>query len=522
VWEKIKTDYLVIGSGIAGLTLSLLASQYGKVALITKGSLANCNSRLAQGGIAASMAPEDHCTYHAEDTIKTGQGLCVPTTVRTVVKGAKEAILFLEELGISLDRHQDGTLELGKEGAHGFHRIVHAGGDATGAVIMQELTRRIQAEESIQIWENTMILDLVIENGECTGAMAKQAEGKPLLFDAKAVVLATGGLGQLYKFTTNDLSITGDGYSLAYRAGAVLRDMEFVQFHPTAFNVDVCPLPLISEAVRGEGALLVTGEGETFMKKYDPRAELASRDIVSRAIYFEMQAGKQVYLDARMISPFAQRFPTIYASCQNAGINPEKELIPVVPAVHYAMGGVKTSEQGITSIPRLFAVGEVASSGLHGANRLASNSLLEGLTLAKECIQKLIRVPLKQRETIAPPFTDQDLVKINTKLDPAFQLQVQDLMWSHVGIIREERQLKEALEQIEVQLQHRSHLPSAETHLLTTALLVVRAALWRKESRGAHYRNDFPNLSKEYANHSLQGGRYEFATYSAIPQTSAY
>jgi L-aspartate oxidase len=522
VWEKIKTDYLVIGSGIAGLTLSLLASQYGKVALITKGSLSNCNSRLAQGGIAASMAPEDHCTYHAEDTIKTGQGLCVPETVRTVVKGAKEAILFLEELGVSLDRDQDGSLELGKEGAHGCNRIVHAGGDATGQVIMQALTRHILSNPSIQIWENTMIIDLLVENGECTGAVGKQLDRTPLLFDAKAVVLATGGLGHLFKYTTNDVSITGDGYSLAYRAGAVLRDMEFVQFHPTAFNVDLCPLPLISEAVRGEGAVLVNDEGEAFMKKYDPREDLASRDIVSRAIYFEMQAGKQVYLDARMITNFAQRFPTIFAYCQDAGIHPEKDLIPVVPAVHYAMGGIKTNEQGITSIPRLFAVGEVASSGLHGANRLASNSLLEGLTLAKQNIQKLIRVPEKQSEACAPSFSEQDLVKINTKLDPTFQMQIQELMWNHVGIIRDEEGLKEALEQIQEELNNRSNLPSAETHLLTTALLVVKAALWREESRGAHYRRDFPNISKAFSNHSLQGGHNESITRTAIPQTSAY
>lgn len=522
MWNRIETDYIIVGSGIAGLTLSLLASKHGRIALVTKGTLENCNSNLAQGGIAAALSSDDSPFLHGEDTIRTGQGLCINETVNAYVGQAARAIDFLKQLGLELDAAPDGTLLLGKEGAHSRNRIVHAGGDATGRLIMERLRLHLHTTSNVRVWENTQIADLLIEDGECKGVVGFNASGIPYMFLAKAVVLATGGLGQLYKYTTNAPCSTGDGYSLAYRAGAVLRDMEFVQFHPTALRTDSHPLPLVSEAVRGEGATLVNSNGEPFMLNYHEWGDLASRDIVSRSIYSEMQAGRKVYLDARGIANFQHRFPTIYQSCSKIGINPTHDRIPVVPAAHYTMGGIQTDDQGKTSVPRLFAIGEAASSGFHGANRLASNSLLEGLLMAQRTVNSISSLPLVSSKSIEPPFSYRNLVKFYTFSNDKLVRQIKDLMWKHVGIVRNETNLQRALDLIKSMLRQQPDLPCPDRHLLTSARLVVEAALWRHESRGAHFRKDYPDARPDFQTHSIQGGTDESVTRTAVYSASTH
>lgn len=521
MWNCVKTDYLVIGSGIAGLALSLLVSRHGQVTLVTKTSLSQSNSRLAQGGVAAALSPDDNSALHTQDTLRTGQGLCDPHIVETLIKEAPDAIHFLSELGVALDTDGKGRLILGKEGAHSRNRIVHAGGDATGRMIVETLLSHLQKQNHVTIIENTYMADLLIDAGECRGAVGKNASGIPVCFHARAVILATGGLGQLYQYTTNAPEITGDGYALAYRAGAKLRDMEFIQFHPTALKTDSHPLPLVSEAVRGEGAVLVNADGERFMPHYHPWGDLASRDIVSRAIYSELQAGKDVFLDARSIPGFAQRFPTIFESCRAIGLDPSRNLLPVVPAAHYTMGGIETDDRGLTSIPRLFAIGEAASSGLHGANRLASNSLLEGLVMARRAVEAIANLPDLPETSVEPSFSYTDFVKINTCTPPEFLKQIQELMWTHVGIVRDGMNLQHALNQIEAWSAALPDLPGADRNLLTAAKLVVQAALWRQESRGAHYRIDFPDPLPNTM-HSIQGGLYESITRTPISSTGTY
>jgi L-aspartate oxidase len=515
--SPIETDYVVVGSGIAGLTFSLLASQYGRVVLITKGSLTNSNSNLAQGGIAAALSPDDSAYLHRQDTLSTGQGLCDFQTVESIVQRSHDAISFLKQLGVAFDSDNHGNLHLGKEGAHSRNRIVHAGGDATGREIIKALVRHVHANKKINILENTFVIELLVKDGECAGLMASNRSGDPVWIQSTAVILASGGLGQLYKFTTNAPGLTGDGYSLAYRAGAVLRDMEFIQFHPTALNTNTHPFPLVSEAVRGEGATLVNSEGIRFMAQYHPEKELASRDIVSRAIYSEMQAGRKVYLDAREIRGFADRFPTIDYTCKNFGIEPATDLIPVVPAVHYTMGGILTDDRGVTSVPRLFAIGEAASSGLHGANRLASNSLLEGLVIAQRAVKALLSLePPRRSNLVHSSNFKADYVKINTRLNSIMLQQIKELMWTNVGIVRNEDRLQLVLDRFESMLSSLSPDPSPDIHTVTTALLVTRAALWRRESRGAHFRQDFPQSSSGFLTHSIQGGNHESITCSPV------
>lgn len=499
MWKTIQSDYVVIGSGIAGLMVSLMASSHGKVALVTKDQLGGGNSRIAQGGIAAAIGADDHPDLHREDTLRTGLGLSERRAVDTLVQAAPKSIRLLVQMGVPFDRNEQGRLHLGREGAHGRKRIVHAGGDATGRAVVQALVPHVLANPGIAVHEHMYAAELYVKSGECLGVIALDEQENPVFFQGKAIVLANGGLGQLYRHTTNEIGILGNGYAMAYKAGAKLRDMEFVQFHPTAFHVSANPMPLISEAVRGEGAILVNSEGEAFMERYHSWKELAPRDVVARSIYAEMAKGKKVYLDARFIPHFASRFPTIYETCRQYGVDPLKEWIPVVPAAHYTMGGVVTDTWGRTSLPRLFAVGEVASTGVHGANRLASNSLLEGAVFAQRTAEALARIPAQKQEitvdTPAHPYW-------STAVRPELLQQVQTLMWEAVGLIREEQPMRQACQQLKCWLDEAATV--AEENLLTTALLVVRAALWRRESRGSHYRRDYPQTLTHDVRHSLQ------------------
>src|SRR3954470_19475257 len=380
--DRIRTRFLIIGSGVAGLHTAWRASQTDDVLIVTKRSLFDSATAYAQGGIAAALGAGDSPELHRKDTLAAGGALCDAAAVEVLVEEGPTRARELQTAGAQFDLGSDGKLKLGREAAHSRHRIVHAHGDQTGAEVARTLSARVQEAPRVRVLETTRVLDLIVEGGVCFGARASVA-GKAVEIIADATVLATGGCGQVYRYTTNPQVATGDGFAIAHRAGARLADMEFVQFHPTALDTPENPLALISEAVRGEGATLVNSKGVRFMKGRHRLAELAPRDVVARAIFKERRSGP-VYLDARKLGKaFVKRFPGIFALCQARGIDPRKDLIPVTPAAHYMMGGVVTDLCGQSSVERLYAAGELARTGVHGANRLASNSLLEGLVFAE-------------------------------------------------------------------------------------------------------------------------------------------
>ncbi|MCF6093077.1 L-aspartate oxidase [Microaerobacter geothermalis] len=523
MWKVHKSDLLIIGSGIAGLTLSLIASQYARVTLVTKSKPGEGNSYWAQGGIAGALGRDDDPKFHYEDTIKAGKGLCDEEAVTILVEEAPHAIQFLFQLGVPFDTTEDGDLSLGREGAHSRNRIIHAGGDATGKNIIDSLLKQVKSNPNILLYDGIQILDLMMADGFCQGAVGLSHGMEIQAFQAKITVLANGGLGHLYPYTTNAHGIFGEGYSMAYRAGARLRDLEFIQFHPTALKVNRSPLPLISEAVRGEGAVLVNQLGEPFMEKIHPLKDLASRDIVSQAIYREMKKGRQVFLDARNIKQFSNRFPTIYSSCMAQGIDPEQDLIPVVPAAHYAMGGIETDFYGRSSISGLFALGEVSSTGVHGANRLASNSLLEGIVFAfraAEAIWDSLTTNCQPHGKIYLPYTIEQLLQVNSLNQQILVKELQNLMWEFVGIVRNGDGLLKAKQQIIDWLKEQGNVPNSYLHQLTTAKLVIEAALWRKESRGAHFREDSPESLIDFKKHFVQGGYHESYSHQSVAGTS--
>src|SRR6476469_7448687 len=395
--ERIRARFLVVGSGVAGLHTAWRASEHGDVLLLTKRSLFDSATAYAQGGIAAALGAGDSPALHRQDTLAAGAALCDAAAVQVLVDEGPARIRELQTAGAHFDLDPKGRLELGREAAHSKNRIVHAHGDQTGAEVARTLVARVKETKRIKVLERARVLDLIVRRGICYGVRASIA-GRATEIIADATVLATGGCGQVYRYTTNPVVATGDGFAIAHRAGVTLADMEFVQFHPTALDTPENPLALISEAVRGEGAILVNERGERFMLKVHAKAELAPRDVVARAIFRE-QRRHRVYLDARKLGRgFAKRFPGILALCAARGIDPRRDLIPVTPAAHYMMGGVVTDLSGRSSMPRLYAVGEVARTGVHGANRLASNSLLEGLVFAERVARDLAGVaPLKQK-----------------------------------------------------------------------------------------------------------------------------
>lgn len=497
-----RTDFLVVGSGIAGLATAIKASRHGEVTLLTKGHLMESNTFYAQGGIAAAVGPDDSPAEHLVDTLRAGHDLVREDAAAILVEEGPQRVMELIQLGARFDVGPDGSLLLGREGAHSRNRILHARGDATGEEIAEVLAARAKEIPAIRIREHHHVLDLVVDQGRCIGAAAVDASGELRLFLARAVVMATGGCGQVYRYTTNPPVATGDGFAVAHAHGVTLVDMEFVQFHPTALARADDPLVLISEAVRGEGARLVNDAGDPFMRREHPMADLAPRDVVARAIFREMQAGRKVFLDARPIGPrFADRFPTIYQACRERGIDPARDLIPIAPAAHFIMGGIQTDLLGRTSLPGLYAVGEVACTGVHGANRLASNSLLEGLVFADR-IAGALKDEAPAAAAVPPGYQEQlaarrGLVQGRPYRDrtgefPELVARLRQVMWDHVGIIRSAEGLRRALDAL-AEIERAAPRDAWTLHnMVQTGKLIARAALEREESRGGHYREDFP------------------------------
>lgn len=479
---------VVIGGGIAGLATALHLAPIPVTLLLMGGLGAQAATAWAQGGIAAAFAPDDDPALHAADTLAASAGLGDPALAARVAAAAPAAVEDLIARGARFDRDGSGKLALGLEAAHSRRRILHAGGDATGHEVLRALMDAVRCASSIEILEGTSASDLALEDGVMTGVLAERADAW-LHLPARAVVLATGGVGGLYGRTTNPLGALGSGLALAARAGGVLRDVEFVQFHPTAIALGRDPMPLATEALRGEGALLVNARGERFMADV-PGCELAPRDVVARAIWRQIEAGEPVYLDARdtIGERFPERFPSVTALCRQAGLDPVKQPIPVAPAAHYHMGGVAADGRGRTSVAGLWGCGEVAATGLHGANRLASNSLLEALVFARWIAQDIAGLPPGRP---ARPIALPDRESANGR-DPAWMAEVRRLMTASVGVIRDESILQAAVVELAAIAFAPRH-PSRAADAALAGLFIAAAALERRESRGAHYRCDHPD-----------------------------
>ena len=500
--QQVFTDCLVIGAGIAGLRAALEAGESGSVMLVCKGTFSDSNTWNAQGGIASVLAAEDSFDSHVEDTLATGCGLCDRGVVERVVKEGPALIHQLDAWGTMFDR-VEGHIDIGREGGHSHARIIHSRGDSTGRAIAEALVRKARQTPTIHIMENFFTIDLLTDDsGRCIGAIGLKPSGSLQIIWAGATVLATGGAGRLYRETTNPDCSTADGHAMAYRAGAVLRDMEFMQFHPTTLYIAGASRALVTETLRGEGAILRDAGGEAFMKAYHPSAELAPRDVVSRAILDRMLKTKttHVYLDIRHFDKahFQRRFPLISELCESFDIDVATDMIPVRPSAHYMIGGVKTDVAAATTVPGLFACGEVASTGLHGANRLGSNSLLEGLVygkLAGRSAAAWVKAGHRaehRRMVVEIPVSDR------SRLDAEdVRNALRALMWRNVRITRQAQPLVEAQEII--RFWQRYVMDKVFTapfgwecqNMLTVALQMAQSALQRQESRGVHYRQDF-------------------------------
>src|SRR5829696_6260352 len=497
------TDVVVVGSGIAGLSAALHARSAGHaVTVVTKVNVADGSTRWAQGGIAAALDPADSPADHLADTLAAGVGLCDEAAVRVLVEEGPDRVRELIALGASFDADPDGELSLTREGGHHRNRIIHAGGDATGAEVQRALEEAISRDPGISVVEHALVLDLLTgADGRAAGiTLHVLGEGSPDGVGAvlaRAVVLATGGMGQVFSATTNPPVSTGDGVALALRAGAVVTDVEFVQFHPTALWLGAGARgqqPLVSEAVRGEGAVLVDAAGKPFMQGVHELADLAPRDVVAKAILRVMQAEglDHVWLDARRLGPdlLARRFPSILARCRQAGVDPVREPIPVIPAAHYASGGVRTDLHGRTSVPGLYACGEVACTGVHGANRLASNSLLEGLVFGRRIAADIATGLPDQAEPAQRP-------EPRDAVSPGSRGALQRAMSRGAGVIRTDASLHEAAKALAAGAGDGTVEPRPEawdaTNLHTVSTALVAAAGRREETRGCHWREDFPD-----------------------------
>lgn len=505
-----RTDILIVGGGIAGLTAALSAPAGTKILVACKGRATEANTYFAQGGVAAALSRQDSVERHGEDTIRAGAGLCELPSVRVLTSEGPAAIEWLIKLGVPFDR-RGGELAFTREGAHSAERVLHAAGDATGRVILTHLLEKISIQPNIQLIQQMFLVDILVDRGRAVGGLFLSSSGVLSCVWSRVVILASGGFARLFRESTNPPVATGDGLAAACRAGATLSDLEFVQFHPTTLYLAGAPRFLISEAARGEGALLRNAAGERFMHRYHPDGELAPRDIVARAILKEMQRTNEtsVFLDMRPLKKnLSTRFPTIRNVLRTFGLDPQRQPIPIRPAAHYTMGGIRTDLFGRTDVPGLYAIGEAASSGVHGANRLASNSLLEGLVFGRRAMESV---------RAAPPSRGRRRLKHILGRSNGPEVDVEDvrislrsLMSRQVGLERSEESLKEAAERIEfwerytLNRQFREPSGLELQNMLTLAKLLVKCARWRKESRGAHYRSDYPRADdRRFKRHSV-------------------
>jgi L-aspartate oxidase len=494
-----RGDFLVIGSGIAGLRAALSLADAGRVVVVTKADPRESNTGYAQGGIAVAMSDEDSPALHGRDTMAAGDGLCRPDAVDVLVREGPAYVRELIAWGAAFDRDESGRLALGREAAHTVRRVLHAR-DTTGREIGRVLWEKVSAHPRVTVHEDAEATALEVRDGVCAGAQFRSRDGAVQTVEAGRTLIATGGAGQVYRETTNPSVATGDGIAMAFAAGARVVDLEFVQFHPTVLTVEGAPRFLLSEALRGEGAQLVNADGERFVTRYEPAGDLGSRDMVARAIVMEMQrTGRPVYLTMTHLDPgyVRHRFPSITQACAQAGLDLAVDRIPVSPAAHYVMGGIETDLHGRTSVPGLFAAGEVACTGVHGANRLASNSLLEGLVFGARAAEGMC-------EPLGHPVLAGEVDRMTWPGARAGAIpqphDVCHLLWQQVGIIRTAEGLESAVAQLTA---WSAALEANEGHdaggrrrgvcsLVTVGLLIARAALRRQESRGAHFRADFP------------------------------
>ena len=523
-----RTDFLIIGSGIAGLRAAIGLAGAGRALILTKAEPTESNTGYAQGGIAAAIGDDDSPALHAADTIRAGDGLCDEAAVRVLVEEGITYVRQLLEWGTRFDRDPDGRPALGREAAHSVRRVLHAG-DATGREIGRVLHDRVSTLTSVTTVNHSLVTELLVEDGAACGARYFDQAGRPQEVRARATLLATGGAGQVFRETTNPPVATGDGVALAFHAGARLADLEFVQFHPTALNRTDAPRFLISEALRGEGARLVDQRGEPFMARYHADGDLAPRDVVARSIVREVErTGGGVFLTlAHLDADYVRRrFPTIAEMCGRLGLDLARDPIPVGPAAHYIMGGVDTDEWGRTSMAGLFAAGEVACTGVHGANRLASNSLLEGLVFGARAAIAMQDTPaagrMKPDRRVAG-----DLLPASSPQPPASspqppassllpQASIRDLMWRSAGLFRTRDGLQDAFTRLDQayaaeRIRVRSNPSDGDSwrhfNLLTVARLIARAALRREESRGGHFRADFPDRNdRDWRFHAVEWG----------------
>jgi L-aspartate oxidase len=528
-------DYIVLGSGVAGLRAAIELARDGRVAVLTKDRLDESNTEYAQGGVAVAMSDDDEISLHFEDTLNAGAGLCDEKAVRTLVEEGPRYITELIEWGAQFDR-EGGALQFTREAAHSRRRILHAHGDSTGREIVRALIAHARKQSNIQLVAHAATIGMIVEDGRCMGVRFIDPN-ESLLREmyARSTVLATGGAGQIFAQTTNPSIATGDGMAMAYAAGAVMCDMEFVQFHPTALALADAPRFLLTEALRGEGAILRNHQGEAFAGRYDDRGELAPRDIVARAIVAEMErtGSRWMYLDLTHLKAdfLRERFPKIFETCLRYGLDLTKDQLPVSPATHYVMGGVKTDTYGRTTLAGLYAAGEVACTGVHGANRLASNSLLEGLVFGARAgaaaiedsfprpQQRLVMTPqlrqrieilqmtkLELRELVSQHHSESAPVEFDLsewRLDPRIKKRVQDVMWRNVGLIRRAEDLRSAIEELAAMAGE--NVNERTRNFVTLGKLMAEAALWREESRGGHFRQDFPTRDDErWRVHSAQ------------------
>ena len=505
----LETDFIVIGSGVAGLRSSIeLASSGAKVNVLTKDKASESNTEYAQGGVAVVLSDDDNAELHEDDTLVAGAGLCDKQAVETLVTEGTNYIKQLIDWGTEFDR-EGGKLMMGQEAAHSRRRILHAHGDSTGAEFVRSLMARAGVEKTINLTPFANTESLIVIDGRCVGVrFLDPILRAPREIYAKAVIMCTGGAGQLYLHTTNPPVATGDGMAMAYFAGAEMADMEFVQFHPTALSIENAPRFLLTEAMRGEGGILKNEYGERFMPRYDERLELAPRDIVSRSIVAEMRrtGTRSVFLDMTAMDEafLKHRFPKIYETCKTYGLNIATDMLPVSPASHYCMGGIRTDLWGRSTLPGLYAAGEVTCTGVHGANRLASNSLLEGLVFGARA-GKAAAEDTSGFEVPGFEFRSEPGIRNldpETTISTAVKKRIKRVMWERVGILRDKDSLTRALKEF-AQIEA-GNLGTSSRNFVTLAKLVATAALWREESRGGHYRNDFSEQNDRFKVHSIQ------------------